>query len=112
MLITHNYDFYFFKEGYLRTSCVQYDVKDFSNIFMHLTNNAVQKFSKNYGEFEDGNQLSFDTFNKYLKETNSGVDFYEVILPQMKMLTKKAIFSVRLSIGEEKTKPRGKEKLL
>ena len=70
---------------------------------MHLTNNAVQKCSKNYGEFEDGNQLSFDDFNKYLNEINSGVDFYEVILPQMKMLTKKAIFSVARLIRQEKS---------
>ena len=26
---------------------------------MHLTNNAVQKNSENYGKFESGNQLSF-----------------------------------------------------
>ena len=29
------------------------------NPFVHLTNNAIQKHSPNYGQFEDGNQLPF-----------------------------------------------------
>jgi hypothetical protein len=33
------------------------DTKD--NTFMHLTNNAVQKFSEGYGDVADGNQLPF-----------------------------------------------------
>jgi Tubulin-tyrosine ligase family len=94
VLVSHTNDIYFFKEGYLRTSCIKYDIKDVTNIFMHLTNNAVQKHSKNYGEFEDGNQLSFEDFNKYLQQINSGVDFFTVILPQIKFLSKKALFSV------------------
>jgi hypothetical protein len=35
-----------------------------NNTFMHLTNNAVQKFSEGYGSLADGNQLSF----KHLKD--------------------------------------------
>jgi len=46
-----NYDgtFYFFKEGYIRTSSIEYSADDIANIFMHLTNNAVQIHSKQYG---------------------------------------------------------------
>lgn len=29
---------------------------------VHLTNNAVQKNAKEYGKFEDGNQLNFAQF--------------------------------------------------
>jgi hypothetical protein len=36
------------------------------NAFIHLTNNAVQKQSQSYGQFEDGNQLSFDDFDSFL----------------------------------------------
>ena len=28
---------------------------------MHLTNNAVQKYSKTYGKFEEGNIVAMDT---------------------------------------------------
>ena len=50
---------FFFKEGYLRTSCAEYDMNDCDDPYIHLTNNAVQKNAVGYGSFEDGNQLSF-----------------------------------------------------
>ena len=64
VLITHNLDCYFFREGYIRTSSTKYttDAAALANDWVHLTNNAVQKHAPNYGDFEDGNQLSFDEF--------------------------------------------------
>ena len=58
-------DAYFFREGYLRLSSTAFDLNDTTNVgnqFMHLTNYAVQKFSHNYGQFEDGNQMTFADF--------------------------------------------------
>jgi len=55
MLIDHEMNCYFFKEGYVRTSSVDYDPGALQNRFIHLTNNAIQKYGSNYGEFEDGN---------------------------------------------------------
>jgi len=47
---------FFFKEGYLRTSVQDYKLDDnCDDQFVHLTNNAVQKHSKDYGKYEDGN---------------------------------------------------------
>lgn len=53
-----------FKEGYLRTSSSSFsiDPNNPDDQFVHLTNNAVQKFSENYGSFEDGNQMSYPQF--------------------------------------------------
>ena len=48
---------------------------DISNYFIHLTNNAVQQHSKQYGNFENGNQLSFDAFRNILKEKEAPVTF-------------------------------------
>lgn len=59
VLLTHELDLYFFKEGYIRTSCEEFRL-DKDDLYVHLTNNAVQKHSNNYGNFEKGNQLSFD----------------------------------------------------
>ena len=42
------------REGYIRTSSEGYDLND-ENLYVHLTNNAVQKFSNNYGTHEFGN---------------------------------------------------------
>lgn len=89
-LATHNLDVYFFRykliyifflinfkkrEGYIRTASenFQIDSSSSNNHFIHLTNNAVQKYSSNYGQFEDGNQLSFEFFEvilKYKKKKN------------------------------------------
>jgi hypothetical protein len=47
-------------------SSEQYSTTDISNYFIHLTNNAVQKYSKEYGQFESGNQMSFASFRRIL----------------------------------------------
>lgn len=59
VLLTQNHNLYFFKEGYIRTSAEEFQLKDIHNYFIHLTNNAIQKNSSSYGMFENGNQLSF-----------------------------------------------------
>ena len=55
VLLTNNMDLYIFKEGYLRLSSEDFTLNDIENPFIHLTNNAVQKYSHGYGEKEDGN---------------------------------------------------------
>lgn len=52
---------------------------------IHLTNDAVQKKSDDYGKYEKGNKISFDEFSKYLDE-NCNINFFENIYPQMKVL--------------------------
>lgn len=55
MLINQDMEVYFFKEGYLRTSAFEYKLDNCKDPMVHLTNNAIQKNSKCYGRFEDGN---------------------------------------------------------
>lgn len=52
-----------FKEGYARTSSEAYNIDEGSldQIYVHLTNNAVQKYSKSYGKFEEANIVSIST---------------------------------------------------
>jgi hypothetical protein len=54
-----------YKEGYLRTSSHSYDLNN-ENLYVHLTNNCLQQHGDKYGEFEDGNTLSFKDFQSYL----------------------------------------------
>lgn len=74
-LVTQEMKVYFFKEGYVRTSSSCYSIEDeaIDKVNIHLTNNAVQKYCKEYGEFEDGNQLSFSAFqvNCYVTSRNT-----------------------------------------
>jgi hypothetical protein len=53
-----------------------------SNYFVHLTNNAVQQHSENYGNYESGNQLSFGFLKDFLKEL--GTSSLEIVVARMK----------------------------
>ena len=68
VLVDHKYDVYFFKEGYLRTSSSEYNPNNTDDLFVHLTNYAVQKYANNYGTYEDGNQLTFPQFAEILQK--------------------------------------------
>lgn len=62
VLINHEGKVYLFKEGYVRTSSYEFDMSPDSldKPFVHLTNNAVQRYNNCYGAFEEGNQLSLE----------------------------------------------------
>lgn len=60
VLISHEGTVYQFREGYVRTSSEAYNLDESSldQIYVHLTNNAVQKYSKSYGKYEEANIVS------------------------------------------------------
>ena len=58
---------YMYKQGYLRTSSSDYDLKD-ENKYIHLTNNCLQQKGDAYGQHETGNTLGFEAFQKYLDQ--------------------------------------------
>ena len=49
------------REGYLRLSSKKFEINNF-NKYIHLTNNAIQKYSNEYNKYEKGNILSFQDF--------------------------------------------------
>jgi tubulin polyglutamylase TTLL1/tubulin monoglycylase TTLL3/8 len=53
---------YWYEEGYIRTSCEEFSIKDCGNQYIHLTNDAIQKYADDYGKYETGNKLSFLEF--------------------------------------------------
>ena len=65
---------------------------------VHLTNDAVQKNSDDYGKYEPGNKMSYEDFQKFLN-INYGqlkIDFNRDLLPQIQKLvtdTIRATFS-------------------
>ena len=57
---------YIFSEPYVRTSSKEYkgydpNLPNEDQIFMQLTNNAIQKDGEDYGKFEEGNIISIQT---------------------------------------------------
>jgi hypothetical protein len=77
---------FFYKEGYIRTCCEKYNIKNVKNQFIHLTNDAIQKFSIGYGKFENANKLSYEQLQEYLETFDKNVNFFKDILPLMKQI--------------------------
>ena len=93
---------YFYNDGYLRTSSCEYSLKNTSNNLIHLTNDAIQKHSEDYGKFEDNNKLSYKDFQRYLDyhQSDKKINFLATILPQIKNIVKDTIQAVFLKIDK------------
>ena len=71
-----------FKEGHLKVSSINYDL-DSNNSFIHLTNYSLQKYNKFFSKYEKGNEVSFETFQKYINDTiKKDINFKEFVYPQ------------------------------
>lgn len=109
VLVNQDFEVFFFKEGYLRTSTCEYKLDDCQNQLVHLTNNAVQKNGKGYGKFEDGNMLGFDDFQKIIdeqaeKEKKPKVSVHNDLVPDMKFIVTKTIDSVKNKLNAKRRK--------
>ena len=74
---------YFYDEGYLRTSSKDFNLDKWDNRLIHLTNDAVQKNSADYGKYESANKISYLDFEKHLQR-EKGVSFLSKIVPKIK----------------------------
>lgn len=95
---------YFYLDGYLRTSSTEYSVKDTKNLLIHLTNDAIQKHSPEYGKFESGNKLSYKEFQKYLEVyyPEKHLNFFHSILPQLRNTVKETMLACYNDIDKHK----------
>ena len=92
--LNNNIQGYFYKEGYLRTSCQQYNINNITDKFIHLTNDAIQKNSANYGLFEDSNKLSYDDFQRYIDvNMREKINFRDKVHPVIKSIVKDTIIA-------------------
>lgn len=58
---------YCYEECYIRTSSKLFDI-DSTNRLVHLTNDAVQSHSPDYGKFEEGNKVAEIVFARFIDE--------------------------------------------
>lgn len=93
---------YFFKEGYLRTSCKEFNIKNTKDKYVHLTNDAIQKNHEDYGKFESGNKLSYYDFQRILNANGSNIEFFTDIYPQIVDIVKDSIASSKGLMNTEK----------
>lgn len=73
---------WFYEEGYIRTSSKAFKLGNLDP-YVHLTNDAVQKQSNDYGRFEAANKMSYTEFDKLLG-SKRGISFHDTILPKIK----------------------------
>eukprot|EP01038_Epipyxis_sp_PR26KG_P008086 gene8086-10954_t len=82
---------YFFREAYVRTSSKKYSLSNIADREAHLTNDAVQKNSKSYGKFEDGNKMDFHELQEAINAEypNAPKDcVHNSIFPEIKRMSK------------------------
>ena len=79
---------YCYQDGYVRTSCREYTLDDVTDMFIHLTNDAIQSKSEDYGKFENGNKMSLQDFSKVISASQPELDFdfHRDIFPQIQKL--------------------------
>ena len=92
---------YFYLDGYLRTTSQEYSV-DEVDPFVHLTNDAIQKHSTDYGKFENGNKLSYREFQKYLDSNHKEANFASQVLPKIKSIVKETMLAAYTSIDSNR----------
>lgn len=93
----------------MRTSSCMYDSSNKNN-FVHLTNQCLQLNSAEYGNFEEGNTVSFEEFEEYLnlmhgeKHATTSLCLDTLIVPRMKDLILDTLLSVENRINPNSRK--------
>ncbi|XP_021019595.1 tubulin--tyrosine ligase-like [Mus caroli] len=99
VLVDHQYNIYLYREGVLRTASEPYHVDNFQDKTCHLTNHCIQKeYSKNYGKYEEGNEMFFEEFNQYLTSALN-ITLESSILLQIKHIIRSCLMSVEPAIS-------------
>ncbi len=97
------YKAYWFPEGYIRTSSTPFSLRKTANLFVHLTNDAIQKNSTEYGKYEKGNKVSYQEMNEYLLKLGYLDNFFSgKILANMKNQALKAVKSTYFYLDKQR----------
>ncbi|XP_019569556.2 tubulin--tyrosine ligase isoform X1 [Rhinolophus sinicus] len=99
VLLDHQYNIYLYREGVLRTASESYHADNFQDKTCHLTNHCIQKeHSKNYGKYEEGNEMFFEEFSQYLTAALN-ITLENTILLQIKHIIRSCLSSVEPAIS-------------
>ena len=88
----------------MRTSSEEFSLEELNNPIVHLTNDAIQKDGASYGEYEEGNKLSYNDLQRYLDNTfpEKKINFYEHIYTRMKEIATHAISATYLRLNPKR----------
>ena len=93
VLVDSNLNVFFCREGHLKASSEFYDLGT-TNKLIHITNYSLQKKSAKFEQYEDGNEISYNDFKKFLGEKNIPLDKFDSMITQMKYLVEISFKSV------------------
>ena len=102
VLVDSNLNVFFCREGHLKGSSELYDLNN-NNKLIHITNYSLQKKSSKFEHYEDGNEISYNDFKKYLEIQNIPLCNFNYMINQMKYLVEISFKSVGKKLI--KTKP-------
>ena len=98
-------EFYYYVPGYVRTSSHSYTMDNSLN-YVHLTNNCLQQLGDKYGQYEEGNTIGYEEFNRYLAEkySNEKINFEKDVLSRMKDLMIDTYLSTKHELNPKQRK--------
>ena len=104
VLLTHTNEIYLFREGHLKATSFNY-TSESTDLYIHLTNYSVQKYSDKFQKFECGNEISFDELQESLnKYYNLNLDVRQELLPKLKNIIFISMESVKKIINKHHRK--------
>ena len=94
ILLTHKMEIYLFKEGHLKATSFNFSLEN-TDLYVHLTNYSVQKYSDKFEIYEDGNEISFSELEKSLN-----IDLRKEVMPKIKNIILISLRSVNKLINQ------------
>ena len=93
VLIDYDLNLFIFREGHLKACSELYNLND-SNRFIHITNYSLQKKCSKFETYEEGNEISYNDFKKFLESENIPLSNFDKMISQMKLLVEISMKSV------------------
>lgn len=87
VLVLDTMEMYISNFGFLRTATENFTLEN-TDKYVHITNTKLQKTSKKFGKYEEGNTLSFSQYKNL-----SGIDIENEYFPIWKNIIKKTILA-------------------
>jgi hypothetical protein len=92
-------EIYLFKEGHLKATSFNFSLEN-TDLYVHLTNYSVQKYSDKFQKYEEGNEISLNELQNSMNSFYKlNVDLRKEIIPKIKNIILLSLNSVRKLIN-------------
>lgn len=103
--INGSFKFFFYEEGYLRTSSYLFTTKNLKDKYIHLTNDAIQQSCQHYSKYQAGNKVSYSEFQLYLSSKYPKQSYQVAALhEQMKEICRSVVIATYKKLDSSRKK--------